>query len=244
MQVDKADIERQYAAMSAEELAAINPLDLNELGRECYNREVSRRRTPEYQDQERQRLQLREDMPVLVRSGGLKSQMFPTACPCCLSNLTGNDGLLVPLRKNLIPGLALVSYSIRVPYCKECWAHVASFRSPRFAGSFMVIWTALVIAGLAWLYADKILPSLSASEGVFIVLALGLILPLTIYFLAFRPRRRERAKQLTKPECCSTDLSVRLRGNSLVFRNGKFGKAFADMNGLGDSRQHSENVVF
>ena len=241
MQVDKADIEKQYAAMSDEELAAINPLDLNELARECYNREVSRRSTSEYQEQERQRLQLRDDMPVLVRAAGLKSLTFPTTCPCCLSE-RGNDGILVRLRKSLWLGIAL-SYSIRVPDRKECWAHVALFRSPRFAGSFMVIWTAVVIAGLARLYADHILPNLSASEAVFIVLALCLILPLTIYFLVLRPKRRERAKQLTKPECCCADLSVRLRGSSLVFRNGKFGKAFADMNGLGDSRQHSENVA-
>ena len=40
------------------------PPGSNELARECYNREVFRRSTSEYQEQERQRLQLRDDMPV------------------------------------------------------------------------------------------------------------------------------------------------------------------------------------
>ena len=44
MSTTVADLEQRYAALSDEEFAALDPADLTEIARECYNREAVQRR--------------------------------------------------------------------------------------------------------------------------------------------------------------------------------------------------------
>ena len=120
MNIEIDDIEKRYAHMSEEELAAVRPNELTEVARQCYEREVGRRQgvppsAAHYAIPSETSLKERGEGPVLKAARHVANLFSVFFAFCSVLVFLERGGRLVSLVSIILANVFLF-YLFRVPY--------------------------------------------------------------------------------------------------------------------------------
>jgi hypothetical protein len=156
--------------------------------------------------------------------------LFPNVCACCLESVEPKQVLRVSNDLNLFERFVGFQMTVYVPCCRTCRRHATLYSDQMPFVSLTILWFIATVYGVSKLMGRN--GPIPASNVLFwsTVVFVGVVIPMVLWFLWFRPRRRATARTLVKPSCCGVGSPVEARGGKLNFGNKVFEQLFVQAN--------------